>query len=262
MDVRTSDIRIHYDVRGEGPPVLLVHGYPLSGRLWDGVAARLEDDYRLIIPDLRGHGASEAAASASMEEQARDLMAVLDAAGVDGPVVLVGMSMGGYVALAFCRLFPERVRALALVNSRAAADPADAAEGRRSTADRVLEGGAKEVAAVAESMVEKLFADSTSSVQREEWRVRMAATEPMGMAAALRGMADRPDCTALLREMTQPVLVVGGEEDAITPADGAREMAEDAGATLEIISGAGHITPVEKPDEVAEALRSFMEGLE
>ena len=169
--------------------------------------------------------------------------------------------MGGYVALAFCRLFPERVRALALVNSRAEADSADAAANRRSTADRVLEGGASEVAAVAEAMVEKLFADSTSSVPREEWRVRMAATDPVGMAAALRGMADRPDSTALLREMKQPILVVGGEEDVITPAAGAREMAEAAGATLEIIAGAGHITPVERPDEVADALRRFMEGL-
>ena len=110
-------------------------------------------------------------------------------------------------------------------------------------------------------MVEKLFADATSSVQREEWRVRMAATEPMGMAAALRGMADRPDSTSLLRELNKPILVVGGEEDAITPADGAREMAESVGATLEIIPEAGHITPVERPDEVARTLRLFMEGL-
>lgn len=259
MEARSNNLRLHFEVQGAGAPVLLVHGYPLSGRLWDDVATHLADDYRLIIPDLRGHGASEAAASATMEEQARDLMAVLDAADEQRPVVLVGMSMGGYVALAFCRLFWERVRGLVLVNSRAEADSLEAAEARRATAETVLERGAAGVSEVADSMVEKLFADSTNAVLRQEWRVRMAATDPVGMAAALRGMADRPDSTALLKELKVPMLMVGGEEDVITPAEGVRQMAEEVGAALEIIPGAGHMTPVERPAEVAEALREFLE---
>lgn len=255
METQSGDVRIHFRIRGDGPPVLLVHGYPLSGDLWDGVAERLADSYRLIIPDLRGHGRSESSDSARMDEQADDLVAVLGTAGEDRPVVFVGMSMGGYVAFAFCRKYPDRVRGLVLVDSRTEADSGEAAAARLRTAEKVLAEGA---ASVSDDMAEKLFAAESPADLRESWRTRMAATSPRGIAAALRGMAERPDSGTLLAELQLPVLVIVGAEDRITPVDGARAMAQAANATLEIIPRAGHISPVENPDAVAAALRRFL----
>lgn len=261
METVSSGIRIRFDVHGAGAPVLLIHGYPLSGELWDEVIPHLESDFRLIVPDLRGHGRSEAGDSASMDEMADDLAAVLDAADEERPVVLVGMSMGGYAALAFCRRYRERVRALVLVDSRAGADSKEAAAKRRETAAKVLREGSGAVAEVAEQMASKLFASAVDPRLREVWRERMARTAPTGVAAALRGMADRTDSTDLLSELGRPVLVVVGEEDEITPVEGAREMAAAAGAALEVIAWAGHAAPAERPGEVAAVLRGFLEGL-
>ena len=259
METRSEGPRIHFEVHGNGTPVLLVHGYPLSGRLWDGVVDQLSASYRLIVPDLRGLGRSEATDTASMDDYAEDLRAVLAAADEARPVVLVGMSMGGYVALAFCRRYPDRVRGLALVDSRAGADSVEAAEARQRTAERVLREGS---AVVADEMVAKLFASGAPADLRERWRGRMAATSPIGVAAALRAMASRPDSEPLLRELGVPLLVVVGAEDELTPAEGARAMAQAGAGTLEIIPGAGHMAAAEKPEIVAGALRRFLDEVE
>ena len=258
METRSGGSRIYFEVHGDGPPVLLVHGYPLSGRLWDGVVEPLASDHRLIIPDLRGHGRSDATDSVSMDDLAQDLLAVLEAADESRPVVLVGMSMGGYVCFAFCRHHPLRVRGLVLVDSRAGADSVEAAEGRQRTAERVLREGS---GVVADDMLGKLFASGASSDLRERWRSRMAATSPRGIAAALRAMASRPDSEPLLGELNVPVLVIVGAEDEITPVEGARGMAQTAGGTLEIIPGAGHMAAAEKPESVAAALRRYLEEI-
>lgn len=259
METRSGEARIHFEVHGQGPPVVLVHGYPLSGRLWDGVVRELEAEYRLIVPDLRGMGRSEATAAASMDDYAADLVAVLAAADEERPVVLVGMSMGGYVALAFCRRYPERVRGLVLVDSRAGADSVEAAEGRNRTAEKVLREGS---AAVAEEMVGKLFAPGAPADLTARWQSWMAETPPEGIAAALRAMASRPDSEPLLRALGRPVAVIVGAEDQITPVEGARAMAQAAGGSLEIIPGAGHMAAAEKPVIVAGALRRFLHDLD
>jgi pimeloyl-ACP methyl ester carboxylesterase len=259
METSARGVRLHFEVHGQGPPVLLIHGYPLSGRLWDEVVSRLSAEYRLIVPDLRGHGRSDAAELAGMDDLAADLLAVLEAADESRPVVPVGMSMGGYVALAFCRRYPHRVRALALVDSRASADSPEAAETRRRTADRVMQEG---VEFIAEEMVGKLFSPSAPDALKRAWSERMAQTPRLGVAAALRGMADRPDSKEMLRDLGVPVLVIVGEDDVITPPDQARSMAEAAGASFEEIPRAGHMTPVEKPDDVAYALSRFLHRID
>lgn len=252
----SDGVELRFEVHGEGLPVLLVHGFPLSGRMWDGVVERLAGAYRLIVPDLRGHGGSEPSDEATMSDYADDLVAVLDAAGETGPVTVAGMSMGGYVCMELCRRHSERVRALALVDSRADPDTPEAAAGRRAMAKRVLLEGS---GVVADDMVSKLFAGSATAEMREGWRARMAATPTSGIAAALLAMADRPDSNPLLREQRKPVLVVVGEEDGITPVEGAREMARASGGTLAVIPGAGHMAAVEKPGAVAAALARFLE---
>lgn len=258
METRSAGLRIHFEALGEGPPVLLLHGYPLSGHLWDDVVRHLSDAYRLIVPDLRGHGRSEAADTASMEEMAEDVLAVLAAADEDRPVVLVGMSMGGYVSLAFARRYPQRVRALVLVDSRTAADSVEAAAARRRTAERVQREG---TAFVADEMVAKLFAPGAPEELKRSWRARMVDTSPRGVVAALRGMAARPDSSDLLRQLGVPVMVIVGEEDGITPVEEARAIAQASGGRLEVIPGAGHMAAAEKPEVVAAALRSFLDEL-
>ncbi|HEX2190258.1 MAG TPA: alpha/beta fold hydrolase [Longimicrobiaceae bacterium] len=259
MQTDVNGVSLRYDVRGDGEPVLFLHGFPFSGALWEPVLERLGEGVRAIVPDLRGMGGSAATAVAEMEDYAADAAALLELLGETRPVVVVGMSMGGYVALAFARLYPERVRALALVDTRAGPDTAEAARGRHETADRVLREGS---GVLADAMAPKLFAPSAPEALRARWREVMAATPRVGAAAALRAMAGRPDSSDTLRDFRRPVLVVVGEEDAVTPPEEARRMAEAAGgAPVEVVPGAGHMTPVEQPEALAAALRRWLVAL-
>jgi pimeloyl-ACP methyl ester carboxylesterase len=218
----------------------------------------LGEGWRLIVPDLRGLGRSEASTEADMGTYADDLLAVLRAADEDRPVVLVGMSMGGYVCMEFCRRYPQRVRALALVDTRVEPDSPEGAEGRLRTAERVVEEGS---VLVADDMVQKLFATGAPAELREQWHAAMAASSPRGIATALRAMAGREDSRPLMSELRVPALVLVGTDDEITPPDGARRMAQLAGAPLELVPGAGHMAAAEKPAAVAQALRRFLDGL-
>ena len=220
----------------------------------------MKDDYRLIMPDLRGHGQSEATAEASMGQYADDLAALLDTLGQREPVVLVGLSMGGYVAFEFYRRYPARVHALVLADTRASADSEEARAGRYRSAEKALHEGSQ---AIADEMLPKLFAPDAPEALREEWRAIMAAMPPEGVAAALRAMAERADSTGDLRTINRPVLVIVGREDRITPVADAAAMAEEiAGAELETIPDAGHLSPVEQPARFVAVLEQFLDDLD
>lgn len=256
MHVEVGGVKLFCEVEGEGNPILFVHGYPLSGRLWDETVREMRTDHRCIVPDLRGHGQSEASERADMARYADDLAAILTALEETRPVVVVGLSMGGYVAFEFVRRHRERVRALALVDTRAGPDSPDAAQRRREVAARVLREGS---GGVADEMARLLFAAGADPELRAEWRAIMAATPPAGVAAALHAMAERPDSSATLAALDVPVLIVVGEEDALTPPEEARHMQSlSPGAVLKIVPGAGHMTPVERPAEFAAMLRNFV----
>jgi 3-oxoadipate enol-lactonase len=257
--MKIDGLEIHLDERGDGEPLLLIHGFPLSGEMWDGTLERLEGRWRAIVPDLRGHGRSEVGDDASMERLAADLLALLDGLEERRPCVVVGLSMGGYVALELARRAPERVRALVLVDTRAEADEPDAAATRRETAERVEREGS---ATVAETMAEKLFGPSAPDSLRQTWRRRIEATPPAGIAAALRGMARRSARFDVLEGWRRPALLVVGEEDTVTPPAAARRMREAAPhARLEVVPEAGHLVPVEKPAEFARILNDFLDSL-
>jgi pimeloyl-ACP methyl ester carboxylesterase len=194
-----------------------------------------------------------------MERYADDLAGLLDAIGdVDAPVV-VGLSMGGYIAFEFYRRHPQRVRALVLADTRAAPDTDEAARARVETAEKVLRRGSS---VVADTMVEKLFAPNTAKQLREQWHEIMVASNPQGVAAALRAMARRPDSTPTLATINVPALVIVGEHDTLTPLAEARVIHEGIpGSKLEVIPGVGHMTPVEAPMRFVEVLRQFLESL-
>lgn len=256
MRSKINGIEMNYEVCGEGAPVLLVHGFPLSGEMWKAAEADLKGAFKVIVPDLRGHGGSAATKEATMVDYANDLAAVLEQVQESRPVVVVAFSMGGYVALEFYRRYRKQVRALVLVDTRAEADTPEGAQGRRDTAAKVLTEGSK---VVADAMIGKLFAPDAAGSLKEKWQATMAGTPPQGVAAALHAMAGRIDSTATLQSIEVPVLIVVGDKDVITPPELSEKMHSAAtGSRLEVIPGAGHMSPVEKPEVFNPILRKFL----
>jgi pimeloyl-ACP methyl ester carboxylesterase len=259
MDATIDGRSLYYEIHGEGDPILLVHGFPLSGELWAPVVPSLRERFRLVVPDLRGHGRSEASPRVTMAGYADDLVGLLDAIGERRPVVLVAMSMGGYIAFELCRRQPSRLRALVLTHTRA---QADTPEGRRARDEMAELARGEGSAAVAEQMLPRLFGPRASAELRSRWTRIMSAMSPEGIVAALGAMAGRPDSFPTLASVRCPVLIVAGEDDTLTPPDDARRMHEAAaGSRLAVIPGAGHMSPVERPDAFLEALTRFLADL-
>lgn len=250
--------------QGAGPVVVLLHGFPLNRAMWAEQVKALSASYRVIAPDLRGHGESPAPNGVyTMESMADDVVELLDELGINEPVALGGLSMGGYVTLALVLKYPERIRAVMLLDTRCTADAPQAAADREKFAQTVLDDG--HPTAAVEAIVPKLFARAT--IEKNPGLVgmleeRMEKTPAAGVAGALRGMAIRPDQTGRLGEIKAPTLVIVGEHDAITPPDGARAMADALPASRYVlIPDAGHLTPCENPAAVNEALLAFLSGL-
>ena len=259
-------LEVMYDERGGGPSaVVLLHGFPFNHTMWRGQAEALGESYRVITPDLRGHGGTglgEGAALSSMEEMATDVAALLDELNVSERVVLGGLSMGGYVTLAFYRLFPQRVRALILADTRPQSDTEEARRGREETAQRALREGMQ---TVADAMLPKLLAPSTREEKPavfERVQEMILSMRPEGAAAALRGMAARRDQTDLLQEIDVPTLIIVGSEDALTPPKDSETMHRAIrGSRLVVIEGAGHVSNLERPAEFNRALEDFLKGI-
>lgn len=257
-----NGVDLAVEIRGEGPAVLFIHGYPFDRSIWAHQVALL-DGFRRIAPDLRGMGESDAPdLGYSMETYAGDLAAMLDALGVD-QVVLCGLSMGGYIAFEFLRRWRRRVRGLVLMDTRAEADSAEGRRARDAAAATVRERG---VSAVVDGMLPGLLSPSTRSQAPElveRVRTMMSATPASGMVGALGALRDRPDSTELLPTLSGlPCLVLVGEDDEITPPARARAMAEAVpGARLVVIPGAGHLPPVERPSATTQALLEFLRAL-
>lgn len=260
MFASINGIRMAYFRRGRAheTTLLLIHGFPLDHRLWEAQLRGLSAGAHVLAPDLRGHGRSGlTSGSLTMDGHADDLAALLDHLGV-GRAVVAGLSMGGYVAFAFWRRHRDRVRALALLDTRAEADSAAARAGRDAAAARVRQAGA---AAIADDMLPKLLAPANLTDPEIAGPVRrMMAEQPVeGIAGALGGLRDREDSRPTLSTITVPALVVVGEYDTITPPADAQAMAGGIpGARLVVIPGAGHLSPLENPRAVNAALRGLI----
>jgi pimeloyl-ACP methyl ester carboxylesterase len=240
---------------GEGPAVVLVHGYPLDGAMWSGVARALSGRFRVLKPDLPGRGETPAASEGRIDDYADFVEAILDA--LPGPSGLAGFSMGGYVALALVRRRPARLAALALVDTRASADD-DVGKAKRDEAIATVRSAG--VAPIAEAMVPRLLASYALSNADLVERVKriMLRQKPETVAADLAAMRDRPDSRDALPGITIPTLVVVGDADTLTPASDSRAMVDRiAGSRLVTVPAAGHLTPMERPGAVAAALGDF-----
>ena len=260
-----NGVKLAYSDSGEGSPVMvLLHGFPLNRSMWDGQFGSLRALGRVIAVDLRGFGASEGSdvEVLSMAQHADDVMALLDQLGVSEPVVVAGLSMGGYVALAFWRKYADRVRALVLADTRAGADTEEGRAGRLTLAGKVIE--ANSPAPAADASMPRMFAP-TFSLENPiaiQLRAMMTGTTPQGVAGGLHGMAARPASLDLLPGINVPTLVIVGEQDVTTPPSEAQILADGiANAKLAVIPAAGHMSNMENPDEFNQALTSFISGL-
>jgi pimeloyl-ACP methyl ester carboxylesterase len=248
--VNVNGIQLAYERRGKGTPLVLLHGYPLDHHLWDEVAPLLEDTFDVILPDLRGFGESTTVDSPySMDDYASDIAGLLDQLGIP-KVAIVGHSMGGYAALAFARMYPERVSGLGLVSSQMLADPPERKEGRYKSAADVEANGIESVVA---TMTPKF---TTDEELQSYARASMERQQPAAYIGALKAMAERPDSTSLLSSFNVPVVIVHGDADSLIPIDRAREVKEALPqAHLVEISGAGHMPMMEAKEKTAEALK-------
>lgn len=245
-----KEFNIAYSRDGDGTPLVLIHGYPLDHSIWDPVVPLLTGTFQVITPDLRGFGESGSTRGTyGMPELAADLAEMLDGLRIE-QAVLVGHSMGGYVALAFAKAFPARVRGLGLVSSQVLADPPDRKEGRYKSAADVAEKG---VAVVADAMAPKLTADPRLKGLARDLIMKQS---PDGVMGALKAMAEREDATEMIRGFQLPVVLVHGDADALIPIDRAREVeAAVLQARMFALEGVGHLPMMEAPRQTADALK-------
>jgi pimeloyl-ACP methyl ester carboxylesterase len=260
--IRVDDIQLAYTDAGLGLPVVLLHGYPFNRSLWTEQVSALSNSYRVITPDLRGLGESDSRpGAATMNRMAQDVVELLDQLEISRAVI-GGLSMGGYVALAFYKQFPSRVRALVLADTRPQADTEEGKQTRVQQAEKALAEG---MAGIADSMLPKLLTPETVSKRPEVVkRVRdmMLKTKPEGAAGALLGMAERDDQTPLLAQIACPALILVGREDPITPVPDSEKMnREIAGSRLVVIDNAAHVSNLERTEQFNNELVQFLNSL-
>ena len=259
--VSIGDVELGVMDRGSGPVILFVHGFPLDHTMWLELTELLAASFRTIVPDLRGFGNSSVTPHrVSMEQYADDLQRLLTALDCRGPVTFCGLSMGGYIAWQFQKRFPELVGSLVLCDTRAAGDSDEIMRARLIMAARVEREGTGFIPA---ALLPKLFSESTCDRRQdliENARQVVLRNSPQGIAAAQRGMARRTDVTERLSGIDVPALLLCGVDDVISPPAEMRAMAARMPrAELVEIPDAGHMAPVENPQAVAAALRSFLE---
>jgi 3-oxoadipate enol-lactonase len=258
--IRINNIHVAYEDQGTGPVVVLIHGYPFNRSMWAEQLLELAINRRVITLDLRGHGDSSISAGvATMNQMAEDVCALMDANGIERATI-GGLSMGGYVTLAFYHLFPDRVENLLLADTRAQADTEEGKAARAEQARKILVEG---MAPIADMMLPKLLSPETVSKNPDVVkRVRdmILRTSPEGAVAALRAMAEREDHTELLSRIKVPTLIVVGAKDPITPVADSEKMHERiAGSKLVIIENASHVSNIEQPEQFNHAVKEFLD---
>jgi pimeloyl-ACP methyl ester carboxylesterase len=252
---------LNYQEQGAGTPLVLLHGFPLDSRIWREQVVALSDRFRVIAPDLRGFGQSKSNDAFTMESLADDVHALLADLGAL-PAIVGGLSMGGYVMLAYAKKYPTDLRGLMLIDTKAEGDTPEGKEGRQKMIDLVRAQGAK---AVADQMMPKMLApdaDKSRPQVKRELDAIMQSQTPLTIEHALSAMRDRPDSVSDLPSIAVPTVVIVGEHDAITPPAGAEKMSRAIPhATYVVVRGAGHMSPMEQPQQLNDAIRRLARSM-
>jgi pimeloyl-ACP methyl ester carboxylesterase len=259
-----NGIDVAFQDTGNGPAVFLIHGHPLDHTMWQPQVEFLRDRYRLIVPELRGYGATPLPAGKRvtlLDDFAEDILTLANHLNIDR-FAIVGLSLGGQIAFETLRQAPDRIRAIVLADTFASLDTPEQKQTRIDTADRFDRDGFGNFATeTLHKMMTPANAQAFPAVA--EHIIRMVHdSNPHGAAAALRGRTQRRDYIPLLSQITVPSLIVVGREDAFTPVRLSEEMHRALpGSRLEIIEDSGHMTNLERPDEFNAILGSFLASL-
>ena len=257
MRYTRQGVTLEYDDIGNGVPLLLIPAFPMDRTMWRSQVSTRQLACRVSAPNLRGFGQSTDTDGqvVSMETYAQDVRALLDALNVK-QAVIGGLSMGGYIALAFVAQYADRVKGLILANTRATADTESGRQGRYDIVKKVGESGA---GVVADSLAPKMLGPSAKPETATLVRNIVLRQRAPGITSALLGMAARPDRTSLLPFIKAPPLIIGGSADVITPPADAEAMhAANSNSQLVIIPDAGHLSNLDKSDAFNDALREFI----
>lgn len=258
---RSRDAQLFYQVTGNGPAVVLLHPFPLNHHFWDEVVEHLSGRYRVVLPDLRAHGDSEAGEGpVTMQRLAEDLALLLRELEISKASV-VGVSIGGYLLFEFCRRHRDQVAALVLANTRAGDETPEARKGRLEIADRVEREG---TGALINDMLSRLLSKTTQTNRPDivdKARAMMQAMSPGDIAAVQRGMAGREDSIPTLSLISVPTLVIAGEDDSVPLSELELMQQRIAGSRLQVIAKAGHYAAMEQPDEFGRLLRTFFDAV-
>lgn len=262
MNDQHDDFTMAYQDTCDQMTLLLIHGFPLDSAMWEMQLQDLSDVVRMIAPDLRGHGRSDNVAGPySMKLFSEDIAGLLDYLNINSPIVVCGLSMGGYIALDFFRRFPERVAGLILTATRAGADSEDGKAGRDQAAADVEANG---TGTLVEGMLQKIMAPASYEDDELVDFVRdiMEGASDEGVVGALMAMRDRPDSTSTLADIDVPTLIIHGVDDRIIPQTEAEAMQNAIpNSRLVIVPDAGHLPNLEQPDIFNDAVIDFIEEL-
>ena len=261
MQFQSGDATLFYEVQGTGPDVVLLHPFPVNHKFWYPVLDALTSRFRVTLPDLRGHGQSlPGEGPATMRKHVQDILRLCEVNNIQR-AVFVGCSIGGYINFELWRQARERVKGFVFIDTKAPADTGEARANRLKSADDVLARGPEPFV---ETMLPKVVGRTTRSNRPDlanAMRAMMLESSAAGIAAAQRGMAERPDSTSTLPSITVPTLVLFGDDDDMPLAEGEAIRAGIGGAEMRVIERAGHYSPFERPEEVGRLLREWLERL-
>jgi len=258
MKALINQINLGFEILGKnGYPIVLIHGFGLDRSIWEEMVGCYMGNAQVILPDLRGHGESDAIEGTyTMPLLAADVVGLLDHLGIEKAIVC-GHSMGGYVSLAMADQFPDRLAGLGLITTKAEADSSEKRSGRYALVEDVREKGA---VALAESLAPRI---SKNPEVIEGSHQIILKTKPLGIIGSALGMAERSDRTEMLNRITCPVLVIAGEQDQLIPLSYAQEMANHLpNVRFLSIQEAGHMPMMECPKITAMSLLSLREEIE
>jgi 3-oxoadipate enol-lactonase len=254
-----NDTEVYYEDVGQGPPLLFLHGLIFDTRMWSSQVAALSGKYRCISIDFRGHGQSAAPrCQCSLEQLAEDVYKVMGKLTIEQAHV-VGLSMGGMVGMRLALAHPEAVRSLLLLDTDAGLEEADRSRQYEAMAQMVRDQGPQ---SVMEGILPFFFSQSFRQgwpQEMQRFREQFATIDPEGMYWVTLAVTRRRDMRDEIKGIRVPTLIIVGDQDIATTPDKAEAIHQQiAGSRLATIAGAGHMTPIERPEEVTALLAEFL----